>query len=124
MSLQTGKPIAAPAEAAASVLLRCHTSQLAHDSCSRHQLQMPARLLKPQPRKKVCCCCYQTGAVKCRNENYFVSHLGRQLTVLCCSAAEEKSFLKKQLDAATGEIVKIEKNDKTHKTHDFAHKVW
>ena len=50
--------------------------------------------------------------------------MGRQLTVLCCSAAEEKSFLKKQLDAATGEIVKIEKNDKTHKTHDFAHKVW
>ena len=54
--------------------------------------------------------------------NYFVSHLGH-LTVLCCSAAEEKSFLKKQLDAATGEVVKIEKNDKTHKTHDFAHKV-
>jgi len=38
-------------------------------------------------------------------------------------AAEEKSFLQKQLRDVTAEIVKIEKNDKTHKTHDFAHKV-
>jgi hypothetical protein len=38
-------------------------------------------------------------------------------------AAEENAFLQKQLKDATAEIVKIEKNDKAHKTHDFAHKV-
>jgi len=73
VSLQTGKPIAAPAEAAAS-------APAADAGAS-----------------------VEAAAAK--------------------EAAEEKSFLKKQLDAATGEIVKIEKNDKTHKTHDFAHKV-